>query len=89
MYPIIKRTYADDQMSTIPMDILNDDCEIVDGDDFPEDMEVELDGSQRSLLFISQDNEDLGDSFSEEISGPEPDIFTDDDDEEEEAIEIR
>lgn len=87
VYPLIKRTYSDDQMSTIPMDILNDDCEIVDDGDFPEDQRIELEESQRSFLDISQDYEDLGDlPSSEEISDPISDVCTDDDDDEDEGL---
>lgn len=80
--PIIKRTYADDRMSTIPTDLLNDDCEIVDDDDIPEDMEIVPENSQSSFLKRTQDSEDLDELFSEEIS--EPDLCTRSDDDEDE-----
>lgn len=71
---MIQRSYADDQLAVIPMDLLNDNCEIVDDDNFPENWEQNaLEDSYHTFLTVSQDIIS-GDLSSMDISGPILDV---------------
>lgn len=78
MHPLIKSSYADDRMAAIPIDILNDGCRIVDGENSPENCENEHEERERSFLSKSLlDNS--GDLSGDEISQPLCDLLSDED----------
>lgn len=73
---MIERCYADDKMSVIPKDILNDGCEIVGDENFPENWERE----EQQRVFLDLSDDISGDLSSGEDFGPVSDLTCDEDD---------
>lgn len=73
---MIQPSYADDQMSAIQMDLLNDDCEIVDDDNFS--VNFPENGHEDSLhTFLDQSQNSISGEMSTEISGAIDDLSSD------------
>lgn len=79
VHPLIPRCYADNRMSVIAADLLNDDCEIVENDNFPENHESEDENSVRA--FFDTSREISGELSSDEMYNDAPvlDLLSDDD----------